>query len=445
MRAALLLALAAADTCDLPALPSFTARPARLDSDCPRVYVYDIPQLYDYEIPWPELHKANVTQIFGMPCHDGILDEFDTNQYSLALLVLWRLATSARCGAVDDPKDADLFFVPTWPAAKGLPAWDRACGHPANAKVKHLPYLNERTAHRHFFIVGKGHVVPKRDCKYWWLRPEGLLARASRFAYSDQYGKSHTLASYGPAPFDDARAAKQLAGDRISSDQGIAPHLFSVPYPAAVHAWGAHSRPWEASEERPTLAAYVGGDRNGTFSYLRPKIAALCDASDACETHVPHEGHRVCGVRCVPGLRRTMMRATFCLQPGGDSPYRKSVFDAALAGCIPVVFSQQLARVAPWQRGNFPEHFVVLSGAAVQRGEIDVMRYLASIPQTKIQELRRNLAGVAPMLQYSIDDSIRNDAFEALLRGALAVATERERLRDRHARREDVVALNNLL
>ena len=140
-----------------------------------------------------------------------------------------------------------------------------------------------------------------------------------------------------------------------------------------------------------------------------------------------------------------MMRATFCLQPGGDSPYRKSVFDAALAGCIPVVFSQQLARVAPWQRGNFPEHFVVLNGAAVQRGEIDVMQFLAGMSQTKIAELRRNLAGVAPMLQYSIDDSVRNDAFEALLRGALAVATERERLRDRHARREAVVVLNTLL
>ena len=103
MRAALALALAAADTCDLPLLPSFTARPARIDSDCPRVYVYDIPQLYDYEIPWSELHKANVTQIFGAPCHDGILDEFDTNQYSLAIMILWRLATSERCGAVDDP------------------------------------------------------------------------------------------------------------------------------------------------------------------------------------------------------------------------------------------------------------------------------------------------------------------------------------------------------
>ena len=32
-----------------------------------RVYVYDIPQLYDYEIPWPELHKLNVTQIFARP------------------------------------------------------------------------------------------------------------------------------------------------------------------------------------------------------------------------------------------------------------------------------------------------------------------------------------------------------------------------------------------
>ena len=50
----------------------------------------------------------HVTQIFGAPCHDGLLDEFDTNQYSLALLVLWRLATSERCGAVDDPSRKSL-------------------------------------------------------------------------------------------------------------------------------------------------------------------------------------------------------------------------------------------------------------------------------------------------------------------------------------------------
>ena len=71
-----------------------------------------------------------------------------------------------------------------------------------------------------------------------------------------------------------------------------------------------------------------------------------------------------------------MMRATFCLEPGGDSPYRKGVFDALLSGCVPVLFSQQLARVAPWHRGlealpgvgAFSPHAVVLNASAVARG-----------------------------------------------------------------------------
>ncbi|KAH8095534.1 hypothetical protein JL720_2841 [Aureococcus anophagefferens] len=102
-----------------------------------------------------------------------------------------------------------------------------------------------------------------------------------------------------------------------------------------------------------------------------------------------------------------MMRATFCLEPGGDSPYRKGVFDALLSGCVPVLFSQQLAR-GP-RRPRRAAHLAGLDGDAVA-------------------ELRSNAAATAPALQYAVDDAAGpGDAVEIILRAAVAVAEARER------------------
>jgi hypothetical protein len=42
-------------------------------------------------------------------------------------------------------------------------------------------------------------------------------------------------------------------------------------------------------------------------------------------------------------LLGAMHQSQFCLQPPGDSPTRRSFFDAMLAGCIPVIFSKEAA------------------------------------------------------------------------------------------------------
>ena len=161
--------------------------------------------------------------------------------------------------------------------------------------------------------------------------------------------------------------------------------------------------------------ARIESDCPRVYVYDLPQ---LYDYDDACDV--------------LPPARRRLAVSEICLRrcPRGEHP--RCVFSAARARCA--VAARQFSRALCRSERR-----------AVQRGEIDVMQTLAGIPKTKIQELRRNLAGVAPMLQYSIDDSVRNDAFEALLQGALAVATERERLRDGHARHESAVVLNALL
>ncbi|KAL8552636.1 hypothetical protein ACS0TY_001358 [Phlomoides rotata] len=37
---------------------------------------------------------------------------------------------------------------------------------------------------------------------------------------------------------------------------------------------------------------------------------------------------------------KPMLQASFCLEPPGDTPTRKSTFDSILAGCIPVFFEE---------------------------------------------------------------------------------------------------------
>lgn len=46
-------------------------------------------------------------------------------------------------------------------------------------------------------------------------------------------------------------------------------------------------------------------------------------------------------------------KARFCLEPGGDSPFRKSISDSLAMGCVPVVFSNITAEVAPWHWGGW--------------------------------------------------------------------------------------------
>ena len=302
-------------------------------------------------------------------------------------------------------------------------------------------------------LVGKGHTKPRGKCDRWWRKPRGLLKRATRFAYSDDYSKhgGKNYSPYGPVFFDDANLARKMAGDRVFDDDRHFPHLYSVPYPSNVHGLSRAARRFRPpawrydGRRRESLVSYLGTTHaNKTYAGLRPRLKAACDlrqglqAADRCERTSPRDDREACAVKVKNfcGLKATMMRATFCLEPGGDSPYRKGVFDALLSGCVPVLFSQQLARVAPWHRGlealpgvgAFSPHAVVLNASAVARGELDALAHLAGLDGDAVAELRSNAAATAPALQYAVDDAAGpGDAFEIILRAAVAVAEARER------------------
>ena len=67
----------------------------------------------------------------------------------------------------------------------------------------------------------------------------------------------------------------------------------------------------------------TGMSVNGT------RYTKLCDFVDCSNGVCEHDPLRV---------MKPMLQATFCLQPPGDTPTRRSTFDGILAGCIPVFF-----------------------------------------------------------------------------------------------------------
>ena len=102
---------------------------------------------------------------------------------------------------------------------------------------------------------------------------------------------------------------------------------------------------------------------------------------------------------------RVLAASVFCLQPRGDSATRKGFFDTILAGCIPVVFSNQTAFE------QYPYHLahssratpfsVFISEELILGGGIDVIHALSLIPGDHIRMLQHSVRRLIPNVIYA--------------------------------------------
>ena len=348
-----------------------------------------------------------------------------------AIILIWRLLRDSKCATRTlQPEAADLFLMPTFPARKDIRDWQgHECGSYESDLDRHLPYLDERTAHRHLFLLSKGH--PADHCRWWHHKHEreglpDLLTRAMRVAYSLPFRGART---YGPTPLDDEAVAARLVADPAAAwdaDVGF-PHTVSMPYTSGIHAVQG-TRPWAHAGPRRHLAIYVGRPHGKYGLSTRDLIAKECAraANATCAmfdlTKLRQGGHHARGC----GYARVHRSAMFCFQPGGDTPYRKDFYDAMLTGCIPVIFSLQNQLVAPW---FVPKGVAVrLSEAAYGNGTfraLDVLRAMAPADVARRQAILREHGH---RLQYALDDAERGDAVETLFVGALGLAHDLEAL-----------------
>ncbi|XWS61784.1 hypothetical protein CRYUN_Cryun07bG0155300 [Craigia yunnanensis] len=101
------------------------------------------------------------------------------------------------------------------------------------------------------------------------------------------------------------------------------------------------------------------------------------------------------------------MESEFCLQPPGDSPTRKSVFDSLVSGCIPVLFDPFTAYYQyPWHLPeDYSKYSVFIDQEEVRQVKLNVVEILTKVPEREREDIRRYIVyELLPGLVYG--DSI---------------------------------------
>ena len=107
----------------------------------------------------------------------------------------------------------------------------------------------------------------------------------------------------------------------------------------------------------------------------------------------------------VLAVYRVMLASKFCVHVGGDTPTRKSLFDAIFAVCIPVLFqndtvlfdSLPYADAIPY--AEMVVHVPLMD--ELQRGERgDLLAHLHAVPPAEVARKQALLRRYAPLLRY---------------------------------------------
>ena len=113
-----------------------------------------------------------------------------------------------------------------------------------------------------------------------------------------------------------------------------------------------------------------------------------------------------------------MKHSTICLQPPGDSPTRKSIYDAIISGCIPAFFTDTHQVRLPFQNTlDYDKFSITIPASTVEEG-INLYQYLRfRYKEDTIKSMQRNLQKVVKNFQYSfpITNDDHTDAVKLIL------------------------------
>ena len=115
-----------------------------------------------------------------------------------------------------------------------------------------------------------------------------------------------------------------------------------------------------------------------------------------------------------------MKHSTFCLQPPGDSPTRKSFYDGLVSGCIPVLFEEENPVKWPFMKYIPYENITVTLSPSLVYDDVSIIGELRKIPTEKIQLVQETIVQYIKYFQYSYPPSNlpHDDAIEMILNEA---------------------------
>ena len=108
----------------------------------------------------------------------------------------------------------------------------------------------------------------------------------------------------------------------------------------------------------------------------------------------------------------------FCLQPAGDSPTRKSFYDAIMCGCIPVIFNYENKVKYPFEDKIDYNKLTVKINASDVKNSLSVYNVLRKIDKEAIKVKQNYMYKIMNYLQYSypvVNGTKHNDAIQYIL------------------------------
>ncbi|GLC70996.1 hypothetical protein PLESTF_001059200 [Pleodorina starrii] len=390
-----------------------------------RIYLAELPPEYDMKRMWELAGRhgwfhwptnASPAQPFGrVVSDDGRL--WTTNQFAAELIVYHNLLRWPL--RVRDISQADLVYVPTFLGAT-VPKDPALFGGDA-ALAEQVAQLGER------FAANLSSILP-----YLQRLPHLVVLHYEKSFRGPDAVLGSPLAPYISALVTEVAA--DLPHDASLTLPGVPPlrggpppvgfygNAISIPYPAFVH----HHRGCDACFHQDVAA--VAQRKNLTvFSvfnsrrHFGPGPWAIRDALiEQCRAR-PGRCHQLTHNQAsnreeVLDLAEAMERSWFCLQPHGDTPTRKSVYDGLMVTCIPVVFDQVVLDSFPFREVYDPSKIVVLAPrAGIENGTSNIVDYLeANYPLERRLQMVAEILRVRHIYQWSQHPDPRAASWDTL-------------------------------
>lgn len=368
-----------------------------------KIFIYELPRRFNYDI----LECVKKDECFDLDfCgmgqelfRTGNVSVRNTNQFALEVILHHQLLFSPY--RVLDPTKADIFYIPAY---TGLSCFCRRQTGVTNTRA-----LTEELFHwldlQEPYKAGKLHM--------------SALAKIER----EQASERCPLLTF-PQARNIVYATIEEEADRSHKHYlNLTGHsVVVVPYPSYGHIVSGSSQldnsepllsiPLEDKKVFILLAA--GARRSNPF---RVKLMNQFDPKSRTKSSYDNFFSRSANEdtdmvflytqECQDDHQWTtipwMQHSVFCLQPPGDSPTRKSFYDAIIAGCIPVLFKDHRQVNYPFQeRLDYQKFTVTLSYSDIDRKGRLVRDLLERIPKTEIQSKLMEIQKVAANLQYSL-------------------------------------------
>ncbi|KAL2517096.1 Exostosin family protein [Abeliophyllum distichum] len=364
------------------------------------IYIYELPPKFNRDllaqcgdmIPWMDFCSFLSNEALGEPIQKLGKGWYHTHQYSLEPIFHAR-ALKHPC-RVYDPNGAKLFYVPYYGGLDIL-RW-----HFKNVSDDVKDSLGSEVLR--------------------WLESQGPWYR--------NLGKDHVFV-LGKISWDFRRKDKSSWGTRfLELDEMQNPikllierqpwHIndIGIPHPTYFHPQTDDDIvSWQLKiikSNRKTLVSFAGAARPDSPNNVRSILIEQCISTHNGECKFLNCTSGVCDQP--QSIIELFTESQFCLQPSGDSPTRKSVFDSLISGCIPVLFDPLTAYYQyPWHLPqDFDKFSVFIDNDKVRNKTVNVVERLMKIPSRERENMKRYIVyELLPGLLYG-DSNSKFDKFQ---------------------------------